>query len=329
MSRTKTGREVFPTHSPHHARRIARRCCTCRKEKCCNISSHAISVRTLLKCIEGQKDIARRPEDISNRQLELFDLSRPSWGSSSAAHFAPINPKDMTDEQLLERFVHASVGNVKTLGDELRQRRPTGWQDAAVKLWDRFRGFGHGQPMLEQQVVLSLADGPARHAFVRSLLARGLVSECLEPDLLRAAAACRVPLPTTIVVRGLAHRIADVRCDAVQIALASNVPTEMLLPYLKDQIGFVRREAAIALAGAGEAVAKPSLLQEMRMRPSRAGLEALGCFENEDVVIALGQIARQHPDWSSVVLEVLEMIDHPMAQRVAAGLMGKPGQLTG
>ena len=69
--------------------------------------------------------------------------------------------------------------------------------------------------------------------------------------------------------------MADVRCDAVRIAMASNVPTEVLLPYLKDQVGLVRREAAIALAEAGEPVAIPSLLQEMRMRPSRAGLEAL------------------------------------------------------
>ncbi len=36
MSRTKTGRDVFPTHSPHHAFQIARICCDCRKEKCCN-----------------------------------------------------------------------------------------------------------------------------------------------------------------------------------------------------------------------------------------------------------------------------------------------------
>lgn len=294
----------------------------CRRKKCCNTLGHASSIRTFPKCIEGHNDIARRPENHGNRQLDLFDASPPSWGSSSAAHFAPVIPKDMTDEQLLERFPHASVGNVKAFGEEMRLRRPTGWQDAAVKLWDRFRGFGHGQPMPEQQVVLSVAEGPADQAFVRSLLARGPVSECLEPDLLRAAAACRVPLPTTIVERGLAHRMADVRCDAVRIAMASNVPTEVLLPYLKDQVGLVRREAAIALAEAGEPVAIPSLLQEMRMRPSRAGLEALGFFVDEDVVIALGQIARQHPDWCSVVLEVLEMIDHPMAQRVAAGLMG-------
>ena len=271
---------------------------------------------------QGNNDIAMRPENHSNRQLDLFDLSRPSSGSSSAAHIAPIIPKDTTDEQLLELFPHASVGNVKALGEELRLRRPTGWQDAAVKLWDRFRGFGHSQPMPEQQVVLSLAEGPAHQVFFRSLLARGPVSECLEPDLLRAAAACRVPLPTTIVERGLAHRVADVRCDAVRNAMASNVPTEVLLPYLKDHIGFVRRAAAIALAEAGEPVAKASLLQEMRMRPSRSGLEALSSFVDEDVVIALGQIARKHPEWCSVVLELLEMIDHPMAQRVAAGLMG-------
>ena len=35
MSRTETGRDVFPTHSPHHAFQIAWICCRCREEKCC------------------------------------------------------------------------------------------------------------------------------------------------------------------------------------------------------------------------------------------------------------------------------------------------------
>jgi hypothetical protein len=36
MSRTETGRDVFPTHSPHHALQVAWICCRCREEKCCN-----------------------------------------------------------------------------------------------------------------------------------------------------------------------------------------------------------------------------------------------------------------------------------------------------
>lgn len=229
---------------------------------------------------------------------------------------------DLTDAQLLERFPYASVGEVNALGEEVRLRRPTGWQTAALKLWDRFRGFGQDQPMAEQQVVLSLVQSVDDQGFVRDLLARGPLSECIEPDLLRAAAACRVALPTSIVERGLAARVVDMRRIAVQLAIASGVPSETLLPYLSDPARIVRREAAIALADAGERVAIPSLLLEMRIQPSRAGLEALGFVADEDIVIALGQIARQHPDWCPVVLEVLEMIDHPKAERVAAGLAG-------
>ena len=57
-------------------------------------------------------------------------------------------------------------------------------------------------------------------------------------------------------------------------------------------------------------------------QPDQEGLEALAFVANEDVVIRLGQIARQHPDWTPTILGVLEAIGGPVATKVAAGLMG-------
>jgi hypothetical protein len=294
----------------------------CRTQKCCNTFGEASSIDDVATFIEGRSGISRRAENHGDRQLDLFDPSPPCWGEASAAPSESMMPTDMTDAQLLERFSNASVGNVRAFGEELRLRRPAGWQDAAIKLWDRFRGFGHTQPMVEQQVVLSLAKSVDDHRFVRDLLAAGPIGECIEPDLLRAAAVCRVALPKSIVERGLAARVTDVRRAAVQLAIASDVPSETLLPYLSDPARIVRREAAIALANAGQRVAISSLLLEMRIQPSRAGLEALGFVADEDIMIGLGQIARQHPDWCPIVLEVLESIGHPTAEIVAAGLVG-------
>jgi hypothetical protein len=63
----------------------------------------------------------------------------------------------------------------------------------------------------------------------------------------------------------------------------------------------------------------------MRLQPNRRGLEALSSVANEDVVIRLGQIARQHQAWRGTVIEVLYMIDDPKAAIVAAGLEKNSG----
>jgi hypothetical protein len=59
----------------------------------------------------------------------------------------------------------------------------------------------------------------------------------------------------------------------------------------------------------------------VRRQPDRRGLEALSSVANEDVIIRLGQISRQHHAWRGIVIEVLHMIDDPKAEAVAARLI--------
>ncbi|MDP3961880.1 MAG: hypothetical protein Q8Q26_17765 [Pseudorhodobacter sp.] len=226
----------------------------------------------------------------------------------------------MSDLELLAGFVGATMADVSAIGEEILRRRTEGWSQAALGLWDRFLGFGTAKPMLEQVVVLNLVQHTAAAAVLRDLLRRGQIAECLDPYLLLAAAACRIALPTTTVLRGLSHRHSDVRRAAVQVAIPSDVSIEHLHPYLADPAREVRRATATALAEAGETLARDSLLFEMRVQPDRAGLEALSFVADEDVVIRLGQIARQHPAWCRIIIEVLQTIDHPRAERVAASL---------
>ena len=87
----------------------------------------------------------------------------------------------------------------------------------------------------------------------------------------------------------------------------------------------VRRTAATLIAEAGDVVAREPLVLEMQLQPDRRGLEALISVANEDVVIRLGQIARQHHAWRGTVIEVLHMIDDPKAAIVAAGLEKNSG----
>jgi hypothetical protein len=263
----------------------------------------------------------RRSQDQGGPQFDLFDLPDPIQVAETGLIAAPVAPADMSDDRLLASFPRATLADVEAFGDEIRRRRAKGWQAPALALWERFRGFGATRPLREQLVVLTLAASMGDRRFLQDLLARGPVNACLEPNLLLAAAACGLALPSPIVSGGLTHGNPHVRRAAAQLAMRSNVAVELLVHCLRDPARPVRREAAIALADAGETIATASLLMEMRIQPSRAGLQALGFVANEDAVIGLGQIARLHPDWCLTVIEVLETLDHPKAARVVAGLM--------
>lgn len=273
----------------------------------------------------------RKPTSSSDPvQLDLFAPAPSPAHLEDCADYArgaapvtssPMRPEEMSDEALLAELPKASVASVSGLGAELIKRRPLGWQEAALKLWGRFLGFGGERPTVEQELVLTMAITTADRNLVEAILRMGQILPCFEPFLVRAAAASRVTLPKSIVEAGLSSAQADVRCAALSLAVASDVSLDDIYPYLTDPVREVRRAAAVALAEAGEEDARDVLLYEIRVRPSRTLLDALSFVANEDVVIRLGQLARQSPEWCEPVIAVLETIDHPKASKVIASLM--------
>lgn len=253
-------------------------------------------------------------------QLDLFDQPAGNINATPGALQPSIDPAAMSDQELLEGFARASLGSVVQLAREILRRQPEGWTSAAAALWERFLGFGTNVPMPEQTAVLHLARQTAAAPLLLQLLRRAPMAECLDPDLLPAAAACGVSLPPATVLRGLAHPQSDIRAAALRVASTSRVSLDKLHPLLSDEVRDVRRTAATVIAEAGDATAREPLLLEMRLQPDRRGLEALSFVANEDVVIRLGQIARQHHAWREIVIDVLHMIDDPKAPIVAAGL---------
>jgi hypothetical protein len=274
--------------------------------------------------VSGKTAIERRmPKTAGNRgpgQLDLFDQPAGNVDTGPVTLQPSIDPAAMSDEELLQGFANASLGSVKPLAREILRRRPKGWTEAAVSLWVRFLGFGVQSPMPEQVAVLDLVRQSAAAPLLLQLLRRGPIADCLDPYLLPAAAVCGVRLPQATVLRGLAHLQPEVRAAAVWVATASKVPVKILHPLLSDTVREVRRAAATVIAEVGDAVAREPLLLEMRLQPDRRGLEALSSVANEDVVIRLGQIARQHRAWREIVTEVLQMIDDPKADIVAKRL---------
>ena len=266
---------------------------------------------------------SRRKDD---RQLDLFDAPAkilPSQHQVQAPVKAPpIDPATFDDARLVDALAAASLQDVQAIAAQVVLRRPRGWEGAALRLWVRYLGFGFQKPMLEQVAVLELICQTQSRTLFKEVVARGPIGESLDAELLCAAAACHEPLAQEVVMRGLSHPAAKVRLAATQIAVQSGVETSELLPCLSDTSHDVRRTAAIEIASTGDAAARDLLIYEMRQQPDQEGLEALAFVANEDVVIRLGQIARQHPDWAPSVLSVLDVIGGPVAAKVAGGLMG-------
>jgi hypothetical protein len=269
----------------------------------------------------------RRPDP---RQLDLFSgpTAAPSQtvahGKETPFKSRSIDPDQLDDAQLLEAFRVSTLTNTDLLAAVIARRRPTGWQDAALHVWKRFFGFGHGNPLPEQRAVLGLVQDRHGRCVLEDILSRGGVPEGLNGDLLLAAAACESPLNPDIVRFGILSRDVALREAAVRIAIPSGVEALELRPLLMDRQTEVRDIAAVVLAELGDPEARSSLLLTLKARPSDRGLDALALFMDEEAIIQLGQIARTHSGWVGHIRALIEDSVHPKAPAILATLPVDP-----
>jgi hypothetical protein len=257
------------------------------------------------------------------RQLDLFSAPAVPWcpaPSDDASHdvlVEPIDPDTLDDAGLLEAFQASKLTETERLAVAIARRRPAGWQDAALRVWGRFFGFGQES---EQRAVLGLARELSGRPVLEEILRRGRVPQSLNEDLIRAAAACGHPLPAELVRAGLHSRDGALREAAVTVAIPSGVEPLELRPLLTDQRSGVRDLTAIVLAEVGDPEARESLLLSLKARPSERGLDALATFMDEDAIIQLGQLARAHPKWVGHIRGLIEDSNHPKARSIIATL---------
>lgn len=258
------------------------------------------------------------------RQLDLFSapIMAPSevttHGAEVAVPFRSIDPDNLDDAKLLEAFRTSTLTDTVFLAEAIVRRQPTGWQDAAMHVWNRFFGFGHERALPEQRAVLGLVRDLLARGVLEEILRRGGVPEGLNADLLLAAAACEYPLKADLVRFGLLSRDEALRVSALRIAIPSGLEPLELRPLLTDRQIAVRDLAAIVLAEAGDAEARTSLFLTLKARPSKRGLDALALFMDEDAVIQLGQLARAHPQWVRHIRALIEDTAHPKALAIIA-----------
>jgi hypothetical protein len=260
------------------------------------------------------------------RQLDLFSVPiRPrsevsAHVAEAAVPFRSVDPDDLDDKKLLEAFRTSKTTETVLLAEAIVRRQPTGWQDAATHVWNRFFGFGHGRALPEQRAVLGLVRDLGGRYVLEAILHRGSVPEGLNGDLLQAAAACDHPLATDLVRFGLLSRDEALREAALRLAIPSGVEPLELRTLLTDRQISVRYLAAVVLAEVGDPEARSSLFFTLKARPSERGLNALALFMDEDAIIQLGQLARAHPQWVEHIRALIEDSAHPKALAIVATL---------
>ena len=260
------------------------------------------------------------------RQLDLFSppirprSEVPAHVADAAVPFRSVDPDDIDDKRLLGAFRTSKTTEAVLLAAAIVRRQPTGWQEAATHVWNRFVGFGHGRALPEQRAVLGLVRDLGGRYVLEAILRRAGVPEGLNGDLLQAAAACDHPLTADLVRFGLLSRDEALREAALRIAIPSGIEPLELRTLLTDRQIAVRDLAAVVLAEVGDPEARSSLLFTLKARPSERGLNALALFMDEDAIIQLGQLARAHPQWVVHIRALIEDSAHPKAPAIVATL---------
>jgi hypothetical protein len=73
----------------------------------------------------------------------------------------------------------------------------------------------------------------------------------------------------------------------------------------------------------GRSEVRPLLARYLREKPSVEVIDAMAPLADEDCVILLGRVARAAPDLSEAVLDALDAIDHPRAEKIANAIHEK------
>jgi hypothetical protein len=76
----------------------------------------------------------------------------------------------------------------------------------------------------------------------------------------------------------------------------------------------------VRLGRLGRSEVRPLLVRFLRAEPSAELVDAIVPIADEECIVLLGRVARAKPDLSEEVLDALDAIDHPRAEKIAAQL---------
>lgn len=262
-------------------------------------------------------------------QLDLFaaaDIRKPVPSAASPPQPEPIEPARLTDAALIAAIPDADLATSRALAGEAARRKLVAAIPALAALCRRFKGFGRHHAIPEQAAslqALAAIGGADAVAAVRRIIADGVVSGPGQSEAARAAAALGCSLPEHAATALLLHADPAIRALACRCAPRTDPVAALLVNLLEDLNSGVAAAAAKALGHMGRAEAGPWLTGLLRQNPDAELLEAVAPVADDDCVVLIGRIARQHPDLRAAALAALEAVETPRAAAIVAALCSR------
>jgi HEAT repeat protein len=258
-------------------------------------------------------------------QLDLFsqsaDPEEPHYPSVSSRPV--IASATLDDEHLVAALRNAGVRDSIALAKEIGRRRVASAVPALEAMCRRFAGFGADrivpEPAAALDALAAIGGFDAAQALVR-LIAKGAVQgPCLQRAV-SVAAQLRAKLPALLVLELLQHGNPWIRADACRCVRTSPEATALLHHLLDDLHPYVQMAAACALGRLGRREVRPLLVRFVREKPSVELIDAIASIADEECIILLGRLADARPDLTEAILDALDGIDHPRAEKLAADI---------
>jgi len=268
---------------------------------------------------------------MTSGQGDLFSESGfPAERSGPVGDEGPaIACSSLSETGLIAALEGASMADCLAIVAEIGRRKPAAAVAALERLCRRFTGFGLHQIVPEQAAALdalvSIGERTAAEAVAR-LISRSVVQGPGLKKAVFAAADLGSSLPSSSIGMLLSHDDAEVRAAACRCVDARSGPeiAEALLALLDDLHSGAAEVAACALGRMGRREAIDILLSLLRRKPSAEIIEAVVPIADDDCIVLLGRLAREDGGLYPAVLDALDAIDHPRAEKVAATLRDTP-----
>jgi hypothetical protein len=258
---------------------------------------------------------------MTEKQLDLFAGPMPAippevrWSAEPVAEAATLS-----DAELIAGIPEAGMGQCLALAREVARRRLESGIPALKTLCLRHAGFGRECVVPQQaaaiEALVAIGGSEASKA-VAELMKRGAIEGPGLKLAVAAAAQLGSSLPEHIVANLLRHDSPEIRTAAARCARTWPRTAPNLVELLDDLHREVSIAAACTLGRMGRAEARILLLRALRDEPSEEIVNATAGLGDDECIVLLGRTATTRPELARAVLEALELIDRPLAAKVA------------
>lgn len=260
-------------------------------------------------------------------QGDLFSAyAFPVDGGAARGEKDPaVDWTELGEERLIAGLANARMADSLAIIAEVGRRKSPAAIPALERLCQCFTGFGLNRIIPEQAAVLdalvSIGGRPAAAA-VERLISRAALQGPGLTKAVGAAARLGSSLPSGVLSALLRHDDPEVRAAACGCVDGRSPPAaaQAALELLDDLHANVREAAGCALGRMGRKEARDLLTLLLRCKPSAEVIEAIAPIADEECIVLLGRIAREHSSLGPAVLDALDAIDHPRAEKAAAAL---------